>query len=820
MKTLQEINNLQTNYSNFKKKHWIIPTKRTKDQTIHKCCATPPSPKRAQDYQHAMQFVQDATNRIDQIESEEMIPSMIDCLLCRINHFTSPSNNNNHQTNNNMQGVDVALACQMLHGQNAKYLLHLETILMQYGYISPSQREEEENDQQWNEGLDQRQSYDHSDDGPQTTTPNTRRSSILLDSFHNNTQDREEDSIQDGFVSFMLDNALGEPLNRLSEEQDDDDYDNDEWRKHTLASQQQNKNDFQQDTLQDIMVSNHVFHSSSSSMGNTSLQLEDSMGNDTGELMISFDDVSTVDPIIDNQNKRQDDDGSNTDEDDEEDEDEEESLDPTIVCNRKILEELVLGTEVEHDSDGDANVQKITSPLDKYQVQILSSGTICRVSPIANDVLKGSIQSPILKNSHPQLSQENEKVQVKTPTQLNVSVQNHETFESDASKEVKYDDDDTDSEKFDSFHCSEDVQDAPLLSESGLTFRKLNQTRFAESSFESSLEEGVDNRVADEGEEGRSSSDDETLIRMRASSSDSSFEPSTNQDDVLDDYDGDDYESDFSKSSTRPHDASSRSFHISQNRENTDSSEEGYGNTAPSSSTSHASSAQDEIDNASVATFESCFSQQGQDTSHATLSVGATPNNKESCRSTPVAESISVDHRTPINSSQKVHVRTPLAAAWIEKYMPDQKEKLLGQLSVEKAQLIHTPSLTKITGSANGCVGASFASPPIPNDTNQGIINLLSEREYEEAPRVIKMQVSVSELNHTIQIINKWLSNQKGTIQGISLQEEMAYEILKDSFEKPKSKSLLMSLVHFRRLVMQLSSLAGGGGKRFVISQK
>jgi len=224
MNTLQQIEKLQEHYCNYKS-HFQTRVSQLPDG-VHT----------VQDYQYAMQFVEQATNRITHIEAEEMIPSMIDYVLCRTNQHsdgtntsssrtsstttstsssrpTNSSHNDNKPTNAHapMLGVDVALACRMLHGQNAKYLLHLETILMQYGYISSSQRE----DDRWEEGLELDATQEQEEEDRRRT-----RSSILVESFH--SEDMEEEyTLEDGLLSMF--DKVGEPLKRLSEEEEEDD---------------------------------------------------------------------------------------------------------------------------------------------------------------------------------------------------------------------------------------------------------------------------------------------------------------------------------------------------------------------------------------------------------------------------------------------------------------------------------------------------------------------------------------------------------------------------------------------------------------------
>eukprot|EP00980_Cylindrotheca_fusiformis_P020314 scaffold7344_cov145-Cylindrotheca_fusiformis.AAC.12 len=89
--------------------------------------------------------------------------------------------------------------------------------------------------------------------------------------------------------------------------------------------------------------------------------------------------------------------------------------------------------------------------------------------------------------------------------------------------------------------------------------------------------------------------------------------------------------------------------------------------------------------------------------------------------------------------------------------------------------------------------------------------------EFDIAPRIVQVQVRRDEANEAIDLLEKYLTAhlQQGSSRSLEFSEQQGYRILGQSFQtKQKCKSLLMSLCHFRRLLMYRED-----EMRFVVNQ-
>ena len=83
------------------------------------------------------------------------------------------------------------------------------------------------------------------------------------------------------------------------------------------------------------------------------------------------------------------------------------------------------------------------------------------------------------------------------------------------------------------------------------------------------------------------------------------------------------------------------------------------------------------------------------------------------------------------------------------------------------------------------------------------LIQPIDESEYESAPRVVKMQVALCDIQQATRALNDAMA-ELWSSSGHSLSESQAKRVLKPlGFEDSKSRKILMSLCHFRRLVMR-----------------
>ena len=142
--------------------------------------------------------------------------------------------------------------------------------------------------------------------------------------------------------------------------------------------------------------------------------------------------------------------------------------------------------------------------------------------------------------------------------------------------------------------------------------------------------------------------------------------------------------------------------------------------------------------------------------------------------------------------------RTPLAAAWIEKNMPEEKERLLRILSPKPST--HSPS----------AVASSMGPWPNSSCAVGKTIRHLTPDEYEKAPRIVKSQVTLDEVGATVTALNAWLASRDHDVsdpeQPVEMTEEQAYGLLGDMFNRRKAKNLCMSLCHWKRLLLRGSS--------------
>ena len=130
-------------------------------------------------------------------------------------------------------------------------------------------------------------------------------------------------------------------------------------------------------------------------------------------------------------------------------------------------------------------------------------------------------------------------------------------------------------------------------------------------------------------------------------------------------------------------------------------------------------------------------------------------------------------------SNPSIHVsvsRTPLTAAWIARHMSSD------------ANIMESMGMEEV----------SFTTKEIDffskddNSVKSSSIKLISVEEFEMAPRVVQMQVNISEVNTAAEILCQWI------IPNERVKESDAYLFL--PFPEKKSKSILMSLCHWRRM--------------------
>jgi len=170
--------------------------------------------------------------------------------------------------------------------------------------------------------------------------------------------------------------------------------------------------------------------------------------------------------------------------------------------------------------------------------------------------------------------------------------------------------------------------------------------------------------------------------------------------------------------------------------------------------------------------------------------------------------------------SNRTTPRTPLAAAFIAKHISSNDADIVDVLSgIKLSTYIPSSDAKKATNNSPPLVTSTAASARSACDIPR--IHNLSQEEYDAAPRIVKMQVTMEEVNQAAEALTMWLRKNRAdrSDQGHTaiIEERHAYEALQPCFDERKRKSVLMSLCHFRRMVMRLPSK--GQGKLFVVSQ-
>jgi hypothetical protein len=103
-------------------------------------------------------------------------------------------------------------------------------------------------------------------------------------------------------------------------------------------------------------------------------------------------------------------------------------------------------------------------------------------------------------------------------------------------------------------------------------------------------------------------------------------------------------------------------------------------------------------------------------------------------------------------------------------------------------------------------VGKSFfnqAKALSPKQSRQKIpfVQHVTDVEFEAAPRIVRTQVTLIELNNALELIFLRLSDRDPSFR---FSEEEGHNLLKSlTASQQRSKSILISLCHFQRLIMK-----------------
>jgi hypothetical protein len=448
------------------------------------------------------------------------------------------------------------------------------------------------------------------------------------------------------------------------------------------------------------------------------------------------------------------------------------------------------GSHVYSDDDDDL---KYTPILDRFQVQVINGGSECRVTPIESDVLK-SAQSPILRQKSPMPQ---EKILFRSPLNEEMVKPPRDTKFSDSVKG--------------NYHKRLSTHKNPRQISNVIT---CDETESSVPVAIAIKEARVSNDIS-----GNDSWKYNTKMSQKSNRESGSERSFTGE---------------FSASAFLPNISNHNRLNESMGSKGLHQSRRSCGermrtkrsNSSPvfiSNRESHLSSKRE-------TSHESTFHEEDTtQTCEQTFSKSNGVEKTEYFKKTPNNDNIL---QSP---EEKAFARTPHAAAWIAKHMPKESDKLLQILSGERSCPDGRHKERASPGLNGRNMASDFASEterrPISISAkssatrsamgNTEIIPQLQREEYNDSPRIVRIQVEFDDVNSAIDLINKWIydSSIKGGSLSISIKENTAYEILDARFDKKKCRSILMSLCHFRRLIMRLSSTSGEG-KLFLIPNK
>ena len=426
-----------------------------------------------------------------------------------------------------------------------------------------------------------------------------------------------------------------------------------------------------------------------------------------------------------------------------------------------------------NDDEKDNNMKHHTPILDRFQVQVLNGGSECRVTPIENDVLK-SAQSPILRQKSPlpaekiefhSPSLQEKKMDLLLPRKSNSldRVRNrshHKRLSEEKNSSISVD------EAMSELRVTQDISDNSNWKDNTASSQKSISVRSFTGEFSASafLPNTSLNKRGSIGSNGLHETRRNNGVRKSNRTRSSIGSPTLNRE----------------------------------------------SNSNPEVEISNASTINGKIPNQSL---QRKFSKSNHVDEKE---YPKTPSNEDNN-----------SFQSPKETAQKAFSRTPYAAAWIAKHMPKESDELLQILSGEKAYPDGTSHISEGKNMASDftvevdrhSISKSLEISPGMKSTE--IIPQLQKEEYNDSPRIAKMQVEFDDVNSAIDLINKWIYDNgiSGQSSLVAIKEKTAFDILAEKFNKKKCRSILMSLCHFRRLMMRLSS-SSGKGKLFMIPCK
>jgi hypothetical protein len=147
--------------------------------------------------------------------------------------------------------------------------------------------------------------------------------------------------------------------------------------------------------------------------------------------------------------------------------------------------------------------------------------------------------------------------------------------------------------------------------------------------------------------------------------------------------------------------------------------------------------------------------------------------------------------------------RTPLTPAFVEKHtLPSYAEPYVLHTATDSTFEDEHSAANAAAASTSRKCHARQSRSPLPVRKGKWMEDI-TMAEYDGAPRVVRMQVAHDEANKAVGALQDFLGKLAPDQNSLSFTEQQAYEVLGECFSTDrKSKSVLMSLCHFRRLLM------------------
>lgn len=213
--------------------------------------------------------------------------------------------------------------------------------------------------------------------------------------------------------------------------------------------------------------------------------------------------------------------------------------------------------------------------------------------------------------------------------------------------------------------------------------------------------------------------------------------------------------------------------------------------------------------------------------SASTVSYGSQKNRSYSEREQSLLNTSKVSSNRCLDlTSSTTSSRTSRAAAFIEKHMADEKDRLLDVLnkrtsfvSPDDVQLNYVPSRSSVDEhftSESQSINISSVnrshdkSESIKLEDDSRLINPVNADEYELSPPIIKKLVSRDDLNQGIVLINNWLISHKDEMPS-AVPESITLDILGKKFNSSQVKRICLSLCSLQRMMITRKTHHGSG---------